>query len=209
MTLPPVSRDSFIRWQDRSRSGIEFFNNLIIVLATGLIAVALNQVADAANFKHLPHWQRVCAGVAVFILGVSVLAGMGLALNRLRSARLTARQIRLRDLRDAAFKDAAAKRSWRGMLDTNIGELARRGDRPPLWRWSQRPVRSAAAQYIDQSSQQDAHAAAEQVNMVITELRELNASGDRRTWGLLYAQLVTFVAGALLFVVVLGLNYFS
>jgi hypothetical protein len=41
------------------------------------------------------------------------------------------------------------------------------------------------------------------------KIRELTRSGDRRTWWLLNAQLLSFVAGALLFVVVIGSNYFS
>jgi hypothetical protein len=242
MTLPPGPRDSFSRWQDRSRSGVDFVNNLIIVLATGLIAVALNQATDAANFRHLDSWQRVCEGVAVIVLGISTTAGVGLAINRLHVTRLTARQIRLRELRDATFRGDYEKRTRRDMLDDYVKNLTGDGKVHSLWRWSHKPIRAAAGKYpvatsgdqppfsgpsdSELSNEQVAaqlavaqqaaadqaaanQAAAEQVNVVIGEIRELTRSGDRRTWWLLNAQLLSFVAGALLFVVVIGSNYFS
>ena len=108
MTLPPGPRDSFSRWQDRSRSGVDFVNNLIIVL------------------------------------GVSTAAGVGLAINRLHVTRLTARQIRLRELRDATFRGDYEKRTRRDMLDDYVKNLTGDGKVHSLWLWSHKPIRSGS-----------------------------------------------------------------
>ena len=67
--------DRFVRWQDITRRALDFVNNVLIVLTSGLIAVVLNEAADAATVAHLRSWQLVCEGTAVVLLGLSVLAG--------------------------------------------------------------------------------------------------------------------------------------
>jgi hypothetical protein len=90
--------DRFVRWQDITRRALDFVNNVLIVLTSGLIAVVLNEAANAATVAHLRIWQLVCEGTAVILLGLSVLAGVVTAANRLQSIRLTTRRMRIEDL---------------------------------------------------------------------------------------------------------------
>ena len=87
--------DRFLRWQDITRRSLDFVNNVLIVLTSGLIAVVLNEAANATTVASLHRWQLVCAGTAVILLGVSVAVGVFTAANRLQSGRLTARRLRI------------------------------------------------------------------------------------------------------------------
>jgi hypothetical protein len=87
--------DRFARWQDITRRSLDFVNNVLIVLTSGLIAVVLNEAASSTTVASLHRWQLVCAGTAVILLGVSVATGVFTAANRLQSGRLTARRLRI------------------------------------------------------------------------------------------------------------------
>jgi len=109
----PDSSDSdrFLRWQDITRRSLDFVNNVLIVLTSGLIAVVLNEAASATTVAGLRRWQLTCAGTAVVLLGVSVAAGVFTAANRLQSGRLTARRLRIGMLyRDMLSADRGGQR---------------------------------------------------------------------------------------------------
>lgn len=141
----PDSADSdrFLRWQDITRRSLDFVNNTLIVLTSSLIAVVLNEAANASTVAGLHRWQLVCAGTAVVLLGVSVTVGVFTAANRLQSGRLTARRLRIGMLyrgmlsadRTAYQKIASAFRSaenafvsaagaWRGIGSGDRAEQA-------------------------------------------------------------------------------------
>jgi hypothetical protein len=127
--------DRFARWQDITRRSLDFVNNVLIVLTSGLIAVVLNEAASTTTVASLHRWQLVCAGTAVILLGVSVAAGVFTAANRLQSGRLTARRLRIGMLyrgitsaeRDA---DGEAYRKIAGIFRTAASAL---GDASRAW----------------------------------------------------------------------------
>jgi hypothetical protein len=116
--------DRFLRWQDITRRSLDFVNNVLIVLTSGLIAVVLNEAASATTVASLHRWQLICAGTAVVLLGVSVATGVFTAANRLQSGRLTARRLRIgmlyRDIVSASCDAEAASD-----LGADPGEAAR------------------------------------------------------------------------------------
>jgi hypothetical protein len=193
---PPV--DVYVRWQDHARSELAFVNNLLIGLAAGLIAVALAAGADVARLRHIAHWERLCSGIGVVFLGISMLAGVGLAVNRLQAARLTARLVRIRELRNRTFDgDGWARRA----LWANIHGLTH-------WEhWTRREIRRTARQATQQGSK---NLSKDMTDRVVAELREWAAGrADPRIWRFVRVQLWLFIIGALLLVLTPVLNYFE
>jgi hypothetical protein len=190
--------DAFQRWQDNSRRSLEFVNNILVALGSGLIAVAIAGADDPAKVAHLLPWQRAASGTAVILLGLSVLAGVATAANRLQSARLTARLIRIRNLRDQAFPVPESGPGWqhRRLSDsiralTSLEHVTRRG------------IRSTASRVS-----RDTELTRTDVDEVIRQLRRWSGRADTRTWWLIRAQLWLFVLGAAVFAAVPAWNYF-
>lgn len=189
--------DAFQRWQDNSRRSLEFVNNVLIALGSGLIAVGLDGADDPAKLAHLLPWQRAASGTAVILLGLSVLAGLATAANRLQSTRLTARQIRLRNLRDKAFPIGDSGGGWQyRRLSNNIQSLT------TLEHITRARLRNAARHASHTAPTRD------DVNQVVEELRRWISKADNRTWWLIRAQLWLFVVGGAVFSSVPAWNYF-
>jgi cytochrome c biogenesis protein CcdA len=104
--------DTFQRWQENTRRALDFVNNVLIAVGAGLIAVVLAQSADVPKTAVLPLWHRIAAGIAVILLGLSVVAGLFAAENRLQSIRLTTRRIRIMELRDRVFAHDKPCKKW-------------------------------------------------------------------------------------------------
>ena len=190
--------DAFQRWQDNSRRSLEYVNNILIALGSGLIAVALADANDPAKLAHLLPWQRAAAGTAVILLGLSILAGVATAANRLQSARLTARLTRIRDLRGRALPVPDTGPEWqydrlKGIIRALAGpeHVTRRGVRSTACRVSAEPELTT-----------------KNVQDVVDALRGWTNRADTRTWRLIRAQLWLFLLGAVIFSAVPAWNYF-
>lgn len=105
--------DSFIRWQEITRSQFSAVCNLILALATGLLAFHSTLLLD----HKLP---LGCAfGFAItsiFFLGVSVTFALWCSVNRLRDFRLTTQIARLREKDDTDLQDLCEEAKSLGKL---------------------------------------------------------------------------------------------
>lgn len=183
--------DAYPRWQDRTRSGLEFENNLLIGLSGGLLVVTLGFT------RYTLAWQRLLLGIGFIFLGLSVVVGIWLAANRLQSARLTARLVRIRQQRDLVFPLTGPGQDWRGpRLKEYISGLDR------IDQWTRNGIRNAARECERRFTR-------ETVNALINQLRVwTQQKADPRSWLLLRAQLILFGLGAVLIVVVPISTYF-
>jgi uncharacterized membrane protein len=89
------TNESFIRWQGRSIQQMGFFNNLLLGLATGLLAFQ-TQLAFGQKMSLVPS-EIVVLVTSILVLFVSILVGCSLAWNRLNDFRLTAQVARKRE----------------------------------------------------------------------------------------------------------------
>lgn len=211
---------AFPRLQERVLTQLGFINSLLITLAVGLLAFAANASSDSTELDHLG-WRKWFLMAGIILLALSALAGIGLARNRLRSHRMTARTARLRQLRDRLQKE---QRSY------ELIKLARQADFLRRWdkygpRTSQEKVKlHNAAQILsndspDDHKQQDksglprmkatvdVREVAGAATSVVEALRSWYEKVDDVTWQWLKFQTLTFVLGAVPLVVV-PLSYY-
>jgi hypothetical protein len=100
-------QDSFIRWQEVTRNHFGAVSNLVLALATGLLAFHSTLLLDR---KLSSTCASGFATASLFFLSVSIVLALWCSINRLRDFRLTARIARyrekgeteLRNLRDEA-----------------------------------------------------------------------------------------------------------
>jgi len=85
-------RDAFARWQGRAVDQMSFVTNLLVGLATGLLALQVQAVLD--NKIQLAAEDRLLGLSSVVFLSLSLLVGLVLAWNRLQDFRKTARVVR-------------------------------------------------------------------------------------------------------------------
>jgi len=95
---------TFARLQGRSQDQLAFVNNLLTTLALAVLAFAGGSALDKAT-RHELGWRRYLLGSALILLAVSLVIGVGLALNRLQSFRISARTARIRELRGPLKSD--------------------------------------------------------------------------------------------------------
>jgi len=93
--MPNNSNESFIRWQGRSLEQMSFVNNLLVALATGLLAFHTRLAFD--NSISLLPTERCIAAFSVIFVFLSLVTGCWLACNRLHSFHLTAKVARMRE----------------------------------------------------------------------------------------------------------------
>jgi len=87
--------ESFVRWQGRSIQQMGFANNLLVGLATGLLAF---QIQIAFNDEiTLSTLERCLAILSLIFIFASLIVGCYLAWNRLQSFRTTAQVARKRE----------------------------------------------------------------------------------------------------------------
>jgi hypothetical protein len=87
--------ESFVRWQGRTIEQLGFVNNLLLGLATGILAF---QTQGAFNGGlSLAYYEKCSMVLSMLFMTASLLAGCYLAYNRLKSFRLTAKIARNRE----------------------------------------------------------------------------------------------------------------
>ena len=98
---PRASDDegTYPRLQGRLQDQLAFVNNLLTTLSVAVLAFAAGAVGDPAKLHELG-WRRGLFGAALLLLAASLLVGIGLAVNRLQSFRITAQIARIRELHD-------------------------------------------------------------------------------------------------------------
>lgn len=88
-------KKSFVRWQDRTIKQLSFVNNLIIGLATGVLAFQTNLVFNfKATLGESDKWLLL---ISLLIVLFSLFFGFYTAYNRLRSFHLTSQIARKRE----------------------------------------------------------------------------------------------------------------
>ena len=136
-------------------------------------------------------------GIGFIFLGLSVVVGIWLSANRLQSARLTARLVRIRQQRDLVFPLTGPGQDWRG---TRLKEYISGLDRTD--QWTRNGIRNAARECERRFTR-------ETVNALINQLRVwTQRKADPRSWLLRRAQLILFGLGAVLIVIVPISTYF-
>jgi hypothetical protein len=200
----PSSADArFRRWQDRTQQQLGFLNNALAGLAAGLVAILAGYALDVDRVSKLGPWSRWTFGAALIVLALDVVVGLSLAVNRLRSIRVTAAHIRLQYLK--------------GVIENNdlSGDEARRRNRQvrnrlkfleSLWplpspgakRALREAVRSAKEALADEGATARSDDGGHELGRAIQAARDWSDSADRWTYRLLWSQFVLFGAGAVL-----------
>jgi hypothetical protein len=89
--------ERFERWQEHRQEQLGFLNNVLIGLGAGLIGFAMGHL-PRSGFTAGPRWESVVFGLALSGITLSVAFGLCLAVNRLRSIRMTASRNRVKFL---------------------------------------------------------------------------------------------------------------
>lgn len=109
--------ESFVRWQGRTIEQLGFVNNLLVGLATGMLAFQ-TKVAfdDKVSFTGVERWLAILSIILVFL---SLAFGCYVAWNRLRSFRATMQTARQRETNQRqgieelrTLSTALDKRTW-------------------------------------------------------------------------------------------------
>jgi len=114
------NREAFIRWQGRTIDQMSSVSNLLIALATGLLAFEAQQTLGPRPAA--PGCERTLGLLSIASVALSLIVGLSLAWNRLREFRLTARIVRERaqPMADGdMFRDearAVGETSWRLLI---------------------------------------------------------------------------------------------
>lgn len=116
-------KQSFIRWQGRTIEQLGFVSNLLIFLATGMLAFQVQLAIREISLTILDKCTIILSTLLIFI---SIMFGCYLAWNRLLSFRLTAQVARKREtgkregIEDLRKKvETQDKRTW-WLLPTQI-----------------------------------------------------------------------------------------
>ncbi len=109
--------DSFIRWQSTTREHFSSTSNLVLGLATGLLAFHSSLLFE----QKISHPQAFAFGIAsIILLSFSVGLALGCTINRLRDFRLTTQIARKREKGET---DLSALRQKTGSLGKNTWRL--------------------------------------------------------------------------------------
>ena len=92
--MPNNKKQPFIRWQARTIEQLSFVNNLLIFLATGMLAFQVQLAIREITFTALSKYTIVSS---TLLISISLMLGCYLAWNRLRSFRLSAQVARKRE----------------------------------------------------------------------------------------------------------------
>jgi fumarate reductase subunit D len=109
-------KDSFVRWQAATRDHLSSVANLVLALATGLLAF---QSTLLLEHKLSSYCAFGFAFASLFLLSASVVFALWCAINRLRDSRLTMRISRLRQKGDTDLQElrdeskSLGKATWR------------------------------------------------------------------------------------------------
>ena len=112
-------RESFVRWQAVTRNQFSTVSNLVLGLATGLLAFL---VSGLTSLQPMCTCLRIVSTASAALLALSVVLAVWCAINRLYDFRATARIARLRSLGkpvDPETKEETrimGKLSWRLFL---------------------------------------------------------------------------------------------
>jgi hypothetical protein len=205
-----VSQDpgegSYQELQGRSRQQLGFVNNLLITLALAVLVFAANVSTDPSKVGALG-WRRYIFGSVLVLLAFSLLAGLGLSMNRLQVFRIDARIARLRELvgnlaPGASYQLERIRHISRSLERwSKVSKLTHRRERSEI----EGPARELAEMTVlDQAPASDPDAISRignAVQQLIILLRKWSDKGDAFTWLLFRIQTLSFlVAAALIFV---------
>ena len=113
-------REAFVRWQGRALDQMSAVTNLLIALATGVLALVAPTILERTSA--FDENARLLSLLSIWSLAISLLTGLILAWNRLQDFRATTQVIRKRgeDLEAADLLREEArtlgKASWRLLL---------------------------------------------------------------------------------------------
>lgn len=89
------TRASFIRWQSITNGQLTYAINLILGFAVATLGF---QVTLLLNDKFIPvDWQKCAFSLSLLLLGMSIVLGIAVIINRLRDFRATMRAAQLRE----------------------------------------------------------------------------------------------------------------
>ncbi len=101
-------KGSFIRWQSVTIGQLTYAVNLILGFAVATLGF---QIALLLNEKFVPvSWQKCAFSLSLLLLGLSILLGVAVVINRLRDFRATMTAARLRE-EEAASEALEEQRS--------------------------------------------------------------------------------------------------
>jgi hypothetical protein len=115
--MSPDDRDSFIRWQSVTREHFSSVSNLVLGLATGLLAF---WVSGIVYTKPTNKCLLVVDTVSMFLLAASVGLAVWCAMNRLRDFRATAQIARSRYKKDPVSFDERLETKVLGQLSWRL-----------------------------------------------------------------------------------------
>jgi hypothetical protein len=208
-----VGEGVFPRLQERTQTQLGFINNLLVTLAVGLLAFAVNASANSSSLDR--GWRKWLLFSGIVALTLSALAGLRLAFNRLASHRGTTRVARLRQLRDRYNSGNGSIYDFRRLGRQGVffqtwarGSLSKRPQK--------RDVRSAARALANlipdaskpvtgsnmtpatdgqQSGTPEVSAVTGAANQLVEALRSWYERADDRTWVWLRYQTWLFIFG--------------
>ncbi len=167
------------KWAEKSLEQLSFLNNLMCGIGIGFITLMANNKENALFYK----WP-------IMVISISVIFGIWCALNRLRDFRIT-RHIDTTRRRVYEFLGQTLNGSISD--DHNILEAIK-----VLFPLAYDPItKDQCKEYADNTSSKEA------VNNNFIKLRRISHLFGKNTWALLYIQLVFFLIGIVLFLVMI------
>jgi hypothetical protein len=197
--------------QGRSNQQLSFVNNLLTTLALAVIAYAAAASTDPSKL-HVLGWRRPILGIALVSLAVSLLLGLGLAVNRMQVFRISARIARIRQLRDRLGPKGDYETERLHSLSLSLikwscpGHITRRRARieakEPACKLAQTTVFNGV---VDQDVLNNIKSC---TDALLAALRRWTDRADALTWLLIRLQTLAFLAGSILLLVVPLTYYF-
>jgi hypothetical protein len=197
---------SYAELQARSRQQLAFVNNLLITLALAVLAFAAGQASDPSRMSGMGS-RRYVFGLGLVLLAVSLLAGLGLALNRLQVFRIDARIARLKELSVGLRPD---QRSQLDRIAYISGLLERWAKEGRVTRRKERQLVAEPARQLAEATRLGDGAVLgseviagikPKVEQVTSMLRTWSDKGDVLTWQLFRVQTLAFLAAAVLMLI--------
>lgn len=92
-------KGSFVRWQAVTVAQLTYAINLLLTFAVATLGFQVALLAGD-KFSLAASWQKCLFSLSIFVLGVSIIFGLVVVVNRLRSFRATMRAARAREKGD-------------------------------------------------------------------------------------------------------------
>jgi hypothetical protein len=82
-------RERYVRWSDKTREQLSFFNNLLLTFSIGFLSFVLTQEKYSVNIRVSTQAQNGLLLISILLILLSVLVGLLLVINRLYDFRIT------------------------------------------------------------------------------------------------------------------------